>query len=107
MATNGHEETRKSLITDFADYTDLAGLVYSAKSSFKASFGADFNHRPQLIYITFCKASIIFKKARTRFFWIGHEKAQKAQVDADLTDKNHNNSVFVSKVEGAKNLQNI
>ena len=26
-----------------------------------------------------------------------HEKAQKAQVDADLTDKNHNNSVFLSK----------
>ncbi len=30
-----------------------------------------------------------------------------AQVYTNLTDKNHNNSVFLSKVEGAKNLQNI
>jgi hypothetical protein len=31
-------------------------FVYSAQSSFKASFIADFSHRPQVITMTFCKA---------------------------------------------------
>jgi len=56
----GHEEHEEKLATEDTEITEfLAGLVYLTKSSFKASFIADFSHRPQVITMTFCKASII------------------------------------------------
>jgi len=60
----------------------LAGLVYSAKSPFKASFIADFSHRPQSRKDGFFVKPASYLKSKGRGFFAvkRHKESKKAKV---------------------------